>query len=45
MEINEVEEYLGLLREKQAAVQRELGETDGQIGVVCDALCTDGIGF
>lgn len=38
MEINEAEEYLGLLRERQAAVQRRLRQADEQIGVVRDAL-------
>lgn len=43
MEINEAEEYLGLLRERQAAVQRRLRQADEQIGVVRDALRSDGI--
>lgn len=43
MEINEAEEYLGLLREKQAAVQRRLKQADDQIGIVRDALRSDGI--
>ena len=43
MEINKAEEYLGLLRENQAAVQRRLKKADEQIGVVCDALYSDGI--
>ena len=43
MEVNETEEYLGLLREKQAAVQMKLRQADEQIGVVHGALCSDGI--
>ena len=43
MEINEAEGYLGLLREKQAIVQRELKRADEQIGIMCDALHSDGI--
>ena len=43
MEINETEEYLGLLREKQAAVQMKLRQADEQIGLVHGALHSDGI--
>ena len=43
MEINEAEEYLGLLWEKQAAVQRKLRKADEQIGTVCNALHSNGI--
>ena len=43
MEINEVEEYLGLLREKQAIVQKRLKKADEQIGTMHDALHSDGI--
>ena len=43
MEINEAEEYLGLLHEKQAAVHRKLRKADEQIGTVCNALRSDGI--
>ena len=43
IEINEAEEYLGLLWEKQAAVQRKLRKADEQIGTVCNALSSNGI--
>ena len=43
MEINEAEEYLGLLREKLAAVQRKLRKADEQIGTMCNALHSNGI--
>ena len=43
MEINEMEEYLGLLREKQAAVQMKLRQADEEIGGVWGAFHSDGI--
>ena len=43
MEISEGEEYLGLLREQQSIVQKRLKKADEQIGIMCDALHSDGI--
>ena len=43
LEIDETEEYLGLLRHKQAVVQQRLKNAEEQIGAVRNALCDDGI--
>lgn len=43
MEINESEEYLGILRKKQASVQTRLREADDQVGVVRNALRAQGV--
>lgn len=43
MEIDETEEYLGFLRERQAVVQKSLREADEQVGAVRNALRSDGI--
>ena len=41
--INEMEEYLGILREKKAVIQLTLAAADDQIGVVGEALDSNGI--
>ena len=42
--IDEMEEYLGLLRTKRAMIQVRVSEADEQLGMVREALDTDGIG-
>jgi len=42
-QIDEMEEYLGLLREKRALIQVRVSEADEQLGMVRDALDSDGI--
>lgn len=42
-QINETEEYLGLLREKQAITQMRKAEAEEQVGMVRDVLDQDGI--
>jgi len=43
MQINEIEEYLGILREQKATIQSKVAEADYQIGLVQDVLHTGGI--
>jgi hypothetical protein len=43
MHINEMEEYLGILREKKAMIQLTLSAADDQIGTVGEALDSNGI--
>ena len=42
-EINEVEEYLGLLRAKKATIELCVGEADQQIGIICEVMNDHGI--
>ena len=42
-EINEVEEYVGLLRAKKATIELRVGEADQQIGVICEVMNDHGI--
>jgi hypothetical protein len=42
--IDEMEEYLGLLRTKRAMIQVRVSEANEQLGMVREALDTDGIG-
>ena len=42
-EINEVEEYLGLLRAKKATIKLHVGEADQQIGIIREVMNDHGI--
>lgn len=42
-EINETEEYLGILRAKKAAIELRVGEAEEQIGVMREVLDEHGI--
>lgn len=42
-EINEMEEYLGLLRAKRDIIHIRVSEADEQVGLVKEALDSDGI--
>ena len=42
-EINEVEEYLGLLRAKKATIELHVGEADQQIGIIHEVMNDHGI--
>jgi hypothetical protein len=41
--IDEMEEYLGLLQAKRAMIQHQVTEADEQLGMVREALDSDGI--
>ena len=43
MQINEIEEYLGLMREKQADIHLQVAEAEEQVGLVHEVLESDGI--
>lgn len=43
MRIDEAEEYIGLLRASQAAIQTQVADADEQIGIVRHILDSDGI--
>lgn len=42
-EINEMEEFLGLLRAKRAAIELRVGKANEQIGVIHEAMDEYGI--
>jgi hypothetical protein len=43
MHINEIEEYLGILREEKASIESQVAEAEEQIGMVREMLDSNGI--